>query len=978
MVTRRRTAIQRTIRSQARACIIQTNTVLGDESTLLEKTADATYCVPKRTRGPNKNPRTRRKKKDEDDGIYMGPDPAEMERLMGAIDDAEDFELVFEKVKPETYVYNGKVKKGNVVDSTLNGSQLSDTTIKTATVEQSVIYSDWSSVGSRSMPFTSPSLENNELQDSLKSDRTLLPDEDNTTAFSNKENFVCDSSLTSRSPSTKKRRTLSVLEDDLLENRSIDDHLTSCEGSSRITESESTSDGYRTPPEDIPDDPAIDELIERTATRQDYVPDPSEIQKTASLYDADDRISDVVGEVSSGVLEKNTSAETILHSDRTKSDISMALNEDVDESGNNVICNTEQTISKSSDTTCTRRIARSLRSKTKTESSLSMTREDCDFATGRTYDSVEISSRLSDVADILNSKSSSCTGKRSDGSQHSTEVVGSIHSTLTQQIQDAECVATKETLSLEKSKATGRSTRENSSPTASSTQIESSASQKSVVCSSPCLNSTQASTSAILQLDQSPILSQSPNNCDPSYQRSLSTCRTLSGTMLERMNASRNEMSTKSKSRLSLFVKSCSRHSQSRFWKSKTIEKDNNISIEIQGTSTPARIPDSTIHSIRPDASTILRGKQSVLSIRSEADFYLDGYLGDKDDFVSQLMFICKQSGFLEFDDYIKRFNGPSKLGEGTFGEVFQATLDGKTVALKIIPFVRSDDDIIELNGDYTKPAENVLPELLISKELSDLSENSCNQTSGFVKVHDAKVVRGNWPKSLLKCWNDFKKKFPRKCLNTFPGEYMDPEKVYYLLIALGHGGSDLESVAEQKRLKSKEQVVSVLVQVCLTLVIAESSLEFEHRDLHWGNVLVKISDDTEEVVTYVYEGEAIQLRTYGYRSDHTTIYLNLGADKELFEGKGEGHKGGDYQFDIYRMMKDSNGDEWSHFNPKSNCFWIHYLAKKVINAIPRYPKTRKMELLSIFDKVLEVDSLNDFILLPEVDKLFKDYIVDE
>jgi hypothetical protein len=64
---------------------------------------------------------------------------------------------------------------------------------------------------------------------------------------------------------------------------------------------------------------------------------------------------------------------------------------------------------------------------------------------------------------------------------------------------------------------------------------------------------------------------------------------------------------------------------------------------------------------------------------------------------------------------------------------------------------------------------------------------------------------------------------------------------------------------------------------------------------------------------------------------------FNLTVDMSVFLGTG------DHQFDIYRMMRDFNRNEWSAFSPKTNTFWTHYLADKLLNR-GRYSSTDSVE----------------------------------
>ena len=59
-------------------------------------------------------------------------------------------------------------------------------------------------------------------------------------------------------------------------------------------------------------------------------------------------------------------------------------------------------------------------------------------------------------------------------------------------------------------------------------------------------------------------------------------------------------------------------------------------------------------------------------------------------------------------------------------------------------------------------------------------------------------------------------------------------------------------------------QAKSVLHQVACALAVGEATLQFEHRDLHWGNILVRPT--SEESIDYMLDGEIISIASCGVR----------------------------------------------------------------------------------------------------------------
>ena len=65
---------------------------------------------------------------------------------------------------------------------------------------------------------------------------------------------------------------------------------------------------------------------------------------------------------------------------------------------------------------------------------------------------------------------------------------------------------------------------------------------------------------------------------------------------------------------------------------------------------------------------------------------------------------------------------------------------------------------------------------------------------------------------------------------------------------------------------------------------------------------------------------------------DKVTIFNDLSEDPSLFKGRGKEHEGGDYQFDIYRKMKEVNGNKWEPFTPQTTLWGLDYMLVKMID----------------------------------------------
>lgn len=349
----------------------------------------------------------------------------------------------------------------------------------------------------------------------------------------------------------------------------------------------------------------------------------------------------------------------------------------------------------------------------------------------------------------------------------------------------------------------------------------------------------------------------------------------------------------------------------------------------------------------------------------------------------------CNQTDIVLFDECYPDtvLKNCRKIGEGVYGEVFLWRAgDGKARVLKIIPIAGN----IKVNGENQKDYNEIISEIVIAMELSALrapideiekhfNEGKSvetldlhsveNATDVFNEVLAVRCVYGTYPSRLLDLWDLYDE--CKGSENDNPA--ILPIDQQYIVLELANAGQDLESY----QFNNAEQAYALFKQVAFGLAVAEEAYQFEHRDLHWGNVLISPTD--QKHATFVIRGRVYRVARRGvaaalidYSLSRATLrlpsgtaelYNDLSTDDSLFDAVG------DYQFEVYRLMRDKLGNDWKNFEPYTNILWLHYTVDKMITSL-RYSRTNTKihkhyiaKLKEIKNRVLDYGSAVQYVL---------------
>ncbi|KAI1456743.1 hypothetical protein F4805DRAFT_219001 [Annulohypoxylon moriforme] len=317
------------------------------------------------------------------------------------------------------------------------------------------------------------------------------------------------------------------------------------------------------------------------------------------------------------------------------------------------------------------------------------------------------------------------------------------------------------------------------------------------------------------------------------------------------------------------------------------------------------------------------------------------------------------------------------KIAEASYAEVYRVTNERGTSIIKVIRMespIKAQTKAQQKSGlvdEEPHSESDLIGELKISEWLADIP--------GFVVYKERYIVRGKACKELLETHQAFHKKIKRQDpdrLQFYPSPSRYLEDTRFLVVELGDAGTALEDF----QLDSVDQLWDIFFHVTIALARAEAHIEFEHRDLHEGNLCIRKTgdhipaEDRNGSGYFGLSGLEVTILDYGLSRAHADsqvegsqpIAYDLERDLGIFTSEHAP------QCEVYRRMRSFllRGDRvclppqshktayekgidgpitWSQYEPYTNVLWLAYIyewmtghfrgTKKELNAFKRLTK---------------------------------------
>ncbi|KAH0538291.1 hypothetical protein FGG08_005111 [Glutinoglossum americanum] len=289
------------------------------------------------------------------------------------------------------------------------------------------------------------------------------------------------------------------------------------------------------------------------------------------------------------------------------------------------------------------------------------------------------------------------------------------------------------------------------------------------------------------------------------------------------------------------------------------------------------------------------------------------------------------------------------KIAEASYGEVYrlqskcekEIEAEDRHSVVKVIaiqPFRMPKNS--KLKKSQLSPISEIISEVGIMDRMADIP--------GFVVFKGLHVVRGKLAKQYADAWTTYHNIDPTRSLFPNPNNkstYSNDQ--LWAIIEMEDAGDELSDVP----MNTFTEAWDIFWGVALALAKGEDMARFEHRDLHTGNVCVSRSNPSTKlnpsptptssprkfglsgfattIIDYTLSrADTDEPRVSAGDSQSRVIFTDLDRDKALFEAEG------DYQYDIYRMMRSSiyhtyypdTLNIWRNYHPLTNVYWLHHL----------------------------------------------------